>query len=145
MDNGAANRRASGNGATSEAQRSRGSRHSSYQTFDPSETRLLISSSPVGRNGLLSLLSNALKADLTISGGLHSTSEQLRYGQLLLTPVRYSASFSEFAVHTDFASYRAKLSQAREEFLKIYHTVKDRVDSSLKCVVICLFGLGQFD
>ena len=41
------------------------------QVYDSSETRLLVSSAPISRNGILSHLSNALKADLTISGGLH--------------------------------------------------------------------------
>jgi hypothetical protein len=41
------------------------------QVFDPTETRLFITSAPIGRTGILSLLSGALQADLMISGGLH--------------------------------------------------------------------------
>lgn len=41
------------------------------RVYDSTETRMLVTSAPVTRTGLLSLLSLAVKADLTISGGLH--------------------------------------------------------------------------
>lgn len=41
------------------------------QVYDPTETRILVTSAPISRTGLLSLLSLSIKADLTISGGLH--------------------------------------------------------------------------
>jgi hypothetical protein len=41
------------------------------QNYDPTETRVLVTSAPVTRTGLLSLLTLGVKADLTISGGLH--------------------------------------------------------------------------
>jgi hypothetical protein len=41
------------------------------RVYDPTETRLLVTSAPISRTGLLSLLGLSLKADLTISGGLH--------------------------------------------------------------------------
>lgn len=44
------------------------------QTYDPTETRVLVTSAPVTRTGLLSLLTLGVKADLTISGGLHCES-----------------------------------------------------------------------
>ncbi|KAI9634308.1 uncharacterized protein MKK02DRAFT_34810 [Dioszegia hungarica] len=86
------------------------------RVYDSTETRLFISSAPISRNGLLSQLSAALKADLTISGGLH---------------FRYPASFNEFSVHGDFEAYRHKLTQARETFVGVYQSVKDKVDASL--------------
>lgn len=49
-----------------------------------------------------------------------------------LLTVRYPASFNEFSVHGDFEAYRLKLSQARESFVGVYQSVKDKVDSSLK-------------
>lgn len=41
------------------------------QSYDESEVRLLITQAPIGKEGLLAQLAMALKADLTISGGLH--------------------------------------------------------------------------
>jgi hypothetical protein len=45
--------------------------------------------------------------------------------------VRYPASFNEFSVHGDFEAYRHKLTQARETFVGVYQSVKDKVDASL--------------
>ncbi|TXT10673.1 hypothetical protein VHUM_02178 [Vanrija humicola] len=84
--------------------------------YDQTETRLLITSAPVSRTGLLSLLALAIRADLTISGGLH---------------FRYPASLNDFAVYGDFDSYRHKLVQARDSFISVYDVVKDRVEGSL--------------
>jgi hypothetical protein len=39
--------------------------------------------------------------------------------------------FNEFSVTPDFESYRHKLENARDTFLAVYNSVKDRVDSSL--------------
>ncbi|KAL1408895.1 hypothetical protein Q8F55_005709 [Vanrija albida] len=86
------------------------------RVYDQTETRLLITSAPVSRTGLLSLLALAIKADLTISGGLH---------------FRYPASLNDFAVYGDFDSYRHKLVQARSSFFSVYDVVKDRVEGSL--------------
>jgi hypothetical protein len=41
------------------------------RVYDPTETRLLISHASPGREGLLAQLALVLKADLTISAGLH--------------------------------------------------------------------------
>ena len=102
------------------------------KVYDTTETRLLITSAPVSRTGLLLLLSNTLKADLTISGGLHC---ELAFALVLrsscIAAVRYPASFNEFAIHSDFNSYRHKLTEARETFLGIYHSVRDKIDASL--------------
>ena len=46
-----------------------------YQVYDPSETRLLVSSAPISRHGILAQLAHTIKADLTISGGLHCDSD----------------------------------------------------------------------
>ena len=102
------------------------------QVYDPTETRLLVTSAPVSRNGMLSLLANALKADLTISGGLHC--ELLNAGRTSSssTPVRYPVSFNEFSCHADFDEYRQKLEHARDNFVGVYTTVKERIDSNMK-------------
>lgn len=41
------------------------------RVYDATETRILIATAPVSRNGLLYQLAVALRADLTISGGIH--------------------------------------------------------------------------
>ncbi|WWC57669.1 uncharacterized protein I303_100203 [Kwoniella dejecticola CBS 10117] len=86
-----------------------------HRVYDASETRLFISSAP-SRNGLISLIANALKADLTISGGLH---------------FRYPVSFNEFSVHERYDHYQQKLSSASSHFQEVYDAVRDRVDSSM--------------
>jgi hypothetical protein len=53
----------------------------------------------------------------------------------LLTPVRYPASFNDFAIDGDFEAYRQKLIQARDAFFGVYETVKDRVDASMRWVI----------
>ncbi|OCF34791.1 hypothetical protein I316_03335 [Kwoniella heveanensis BCC8398] len=86
------------------------------RVYDDTETRLFISSAPMSRTGLLSLIANELKADLSISGGLH---------------FRYPVSFNDFSIHGDYESYRHKLQNASNTFSGVYETVKDKVDSSL--------------
>ncbi|WVF66621.1 hypothetical protein IAT40_001361 [Kwoniella sp. CBS 6097] len=86
------------------------------RVYDDQETRLFISSAPMSRTGILSLIANELKADLSISGGLH---------------FRYPVSFNEFSIHSDYESYRNKLTIASNTFNNVYDTVKDKVDSSL--------------
>ncbi|WWC67239.1 uncharacterized protein I206_101146 [Kwoniella pini CBS 10737] len=86
-----------------------------HRVYDASETRLFISSAP-SRNGLISLIANALKADLTISGGLH---------------FRYPVSFNEFSVHERYDHYQQKLASASNHFQEVYDAVRDRVDSSM--------------
>lgn len=101
------------------------------QLYDQTETRLLITSAPVSRTGLLSLLALAIKADLTISGGLHCECFRGRW-IAADRAVRYPASLNDFAVYGDFDSYRHKLVQARDSFVSVYDVVKDRVEGSLK-------------
>ncbi|KAK4686482.1 hypothetical protein P7C73_g3646, partial [Tremellales sp. Uapishka_1] len=86
------------------------------RVYDSTETRLLVTTAPVSRHGILSQLGHAIKADLTISGGLH---------------FRYPASFNEFAIDGDFEIYRQKLTASRDSFVGVYEVVKDRVDASM--------------
>ncbi|KAK6904779.1 hypothetical protein I204_06618 [Kwoniella mangroviensis CBS 8886] len=85
------------------------------RVYDASETRLFISSAPI-RNGLISLIANALKADLTISGGLH---------------FRYPVSFNEYSIHEHYEQYTQKLLTASRHFTEVYDAVRDKVDSSM--------------
>lgn len=100
------------------------------QTYDPTETRVLVTSAPVTRTGLLSLLTLGVKADLTISGGLHC--EWSPSTAIADHSVRYPASLNDFAVSGDFDAYRQKLVQARDSFIGVYDVVKERVEGVLK-------------
>ncbi|SPO31409.1 uncharacterized protein UTRI_06539 [Ustilago trichophora] len=84
------------------------------KTFDPTETRLLVTHASPGREGLLAQLALALKADLTVSAGLH---------------FRYSVSYNEFSVQHDAENYRNKLQHAKQAFSDIWETVKTQVEA----------------
>lgn len=84
------------------------------KTFDATETRLLITHASPGREGLLAQLALALKADLTVSAGLH---------------FRYGASYNEFSVQHDVENFRNKLQHAKTAFGEIWDTVKAQVDA----------------
>ncbi|WAR62911.1 hypothetical protein PtB15_15B500 [Puccinia triticina] len=84
------------------------------RVYDPTETRLLISHASPGREGLLAQLALVLKADLTISAGLH---------------FRYGVSYNEFSVQHDQDAFRAKLLHAKATFNEIWDTVKNQVDA----------------
>ncbi|WWD22749.1 hypothetical protein CI109_107242 [Kwoniella shandongensis] len=86
------------------------------RVYDPQETRLFLSTASICRHPLLTLIASSLKADLTISSGLH---------------FRYPVSYNEFSVHPDFESWQQTLTQAQSTFNNIYETVRDKVDSSL--------------
>ncbi|KIS65848.1 uncharacterized protein UMAG_06226 [Mycosarcoma maydis] len=84
------------------------------KTFDPTETRLLVTHASPGREGLLAQLALALKADLTVSAGLH---------------FRYGVSYNEFSVQHDADNYHNKLQHAKHAFGEIWDTVKTQVDA----------------
>ncbi|EPQ25772.1 uncharacterized protein PFL1_06639 [Pseudozyma flocculosa PF-1] len=84
------------------------------KTFDPTETRVLITHASPGREGLLAQLALALKADLTVSAGLH---------------FRYGVSYNEFSVQHDAENFRNKLHHAKQAFGEIWDTVKTQVDA----------------
>ena len=84
------------------------------RVYDPSETRLLVTHASPGREGLLASLALVLKADLTISAGLH---------------FRYATSWNEFSVQADFDGFRHKLRAGKEAFDKVWDSVKSQVDT----------------
>ncbi|KAM0746439.1 hypothetical protein T439DRAFT_341042 [Meredithblackwellia eburnea MCA 4105] len=84
------------------------------KVYDPSETRLLVSHASPGREGLLMQLCLAIKADLTVSAGLH---------------FRYGISYNEFAVQHDAEAFRGKLEFAKNSFNGVWDTVKTQVES----------------
>jgi hypothetical protein len=87
------------------------------RVYDPSETRILISHAPPGREGLIAQLALVVKADLTISAGLH---------------FRYPTSYNEFSVQSDFEGFRSKLLTSKENFEKIWEAVKGQVEAVLE-------------
>ncbi|KZV86840.1 hypothetical protein EXIGLDRAFT_741512 [Exidia glandulosa HHB12029] len=86
----------------------------SQKVFDASETRLLLTHASPGREGLLAQLALVVKADLTVSAGLH---------------FRYSSSWNEFSVQNDLDGYRQKLISGKDSFERIWENVKTQVDA----------------
>lgn len=84
------------------------------RVYDPTETRLLVTHASPGREGIIAQLSLVLKADLTISAGLH---------------FRYASSYNEFSVQGDFEGFRRKLLVGKEGFEKVWESVKTQVDA----------------
>ncbi|TCD69176.1 hypothetical protein EIP91_008472 [Steccherinum ochraceum] len=84
------------------------------RVFDPTETRLLVTHASPGREGIIAQLALVLKADLTISAGLH---------------FRYASSYNEFSVQGDFDGFRHKLQVGKEGFDKVWDSVKNQVDA----------------
>ncbi|KAJ7072916.1 hypothetical protein C8F01DRAFT_1012908, partial [Mycena amicta] len=84
------------------------------RVFDPTETRLLVTHASPGREGIIAQLALVVKADLTCSAGLH---------------FRYATSYNEFSVQNDFDAFRAKLTQGKEGFDKVWESVKTQVDA----------------
>lgn len=89
------------------------------RVYDATETRVLISHASPGREGLIAQLALVVKADLTISAGLH---------------FRYPTSYNEFSVQADFEGFRTKLLSSKENFDKIWDAVKGQVEAVLEYV-----------
>lgn len=84
------------------------------RVFDPSETRLLVTHASPGREGIINQLGLILKADLTMSAGLH---------------FRYASSYNEFSTQADYEGLRHKLLVGKEAFDKVWDSVKGQVDA----------------
>lgn len=116
------------------------------RVYDPTETRLLISHASPGREGLLAQLALVLKADLTISAGLHFRYDQITHPPPLLSPSHstilmfpaslilysYGVSYNEFSVQHDQEAFRSKLLHAKVTFNEIWDTVKNQVDAVIE-------------
>lgn len=90
----------------------------SSQVYDPTETRILITHSSLGREPLLSLLSLALKADLTISSGLH---------------FRYGAGWNEFSVQDEGGSgWWGKVTRGRKRWEEVWGMVRAQVEAVIE-------------
>ncbi|ANB14186.1 hypothetical protein AWJ20_5145 [Sugiyamaella lignohabitans] len=87
------------------------------KSFDASEIRIFISHPCPSREGLLLALAIALRADFTVSSGLHFI---------------YGSSFNAFTAEPTFESFKAKLVAARAQFMDIWENVKVQVLSLLE-------------
>lgn len=86
------------------------------RVYDPSETRVLVTHASPAREGLLNQLSVMLKADFSISAGLH---------------FRYGSSYNEFSVNPSLDHYRGKLSASKASFSDVWETVKHEVEPAV--------------
>ncbi|KAI5370600.1 Putative metallo-dependent phosphatase [Septoria linicola] len=86
------------------------------RVYDPTETRVLVTHASPAREGLLNQLSVTLKADFSVSAGLH---------------FRYGSSYNEFSVNPSLDHYRGKLSASRASFNDVWETVKHEVEPAV--------------
>jgi len=82
------------------------------RSYDPSETRILITHASPAREALLNQLAVSLKVDFSISAGLH---------------FRYGSSYNEFSVNPTLDHYRGKLAASKASFADVWDTVKNEV------------------
>jgi hypothetical protein len=87
------------------------------RVYDASETRLLVTHVSPGREGILAQLALAVRADLTVSGGLH---------------FRHSSSYNEFGVQEDADGFRTKLVKGKESFDRVWENVKAHVEAVIE-------------
>ncbi|KAI4209818.1 MAG: hypothetical protein LQ351_007287 [Letrouitia transgressa] len=86
------------------------------RVYDPTETRVFITHASPAREGLLNQLSVSLKADFSISAGLH---------------FRYGSSYNEFSVNPTLDHYRGKLAASKASFNDVWETVKSEVEPAV--------------
>lgn len=85
------------------------------RVYDPAETRVFITHASPAREGMLNQLSVTLKADFSISAGLH---------------FRYGSSYNEFSVNPTLDHYRGKLAASKASFQDVWETVKTEVEQA---------------
>lgn len=86
------------------------------RVYDPTETRVFVTHASPAREGLLNQLAVALKADFSISAGLH---------------FRYGSSYNEFSVNPTLDHYRGKLAASKASFNDVWETVKSEVEPAV--------------
>jgi hypothetical protein len=86
------------------------------RVYDPTETRIFITHASPAREGILNQLSVTLKADFSISAGLH---------------FRYGSSYNEFSVNPTLDHYRGKLAASKASFNDVWETVKGEVNPAI--------------
>ncbi|KAJ5907363.1 hypothetical protein N7495_000045 [Penicillium taxi] len=86
------------------------------RVYDPSETRVFVTHASPAREGMLNQLSVTLKADFSVSAGLH---------------FRYGSSYNEFSVNPSLDHYRGKLAASKASFNDVWETVRSEVESAI--------------
>ncbi|KKA24263.1 hypothetical protein T310_1696 [Rasamsonia emersonii CBS 393.64] len=86
------------------------------RVYDPSETRIFVTHASPAREGMLNQLSVTLKADFSISAGLH---------------FRYGSSYNEFSVNPTLDHYRGKLAASKASFNDVWETVRGEVEAAI--------------
>ncbi|KAK2736908.1 hypothetical protein FQN57_000511 [Myotisia sp. PD_48] len=86
------------------------------RVYDPAETRVFVTHASPAREGMLNQLSVTLKADFSISAGLH---------------FRYGSSYNEFSVNPTLDHYRGKLAASKASFNDVWDTVRGEVESAI--------------
>lgn len=86
------------------------------RVYDPSETRIFVTHASPAREGMLNQLSVTLKADFSVSAGLH---------------FRYGSSYNEFSVNPTLDHYRGKLAASKASFNDVWDTVKGEVEAAI--------------
>ena len=86
------------------------------RVYDPTETRVFVTHASPAREGMLNQLSVTLKADFSISAGLH---------------FRYGSSYNEFSVNPTLDHYRGKLAASKASFTDVWETVKSEVENAI--------------
>lgn len=86
------------------------------RVYDPTETRVFVTHASPAREGLLNQLSVTLKADFSVSAGLH---------------FRYGSSYNEFSVNPTLDHYRGKLAASKASFNDVWETVKGEVEPAV--------------
>lgn len=86
------------------------------RVYDPTETRIFVTHASPAREGVLNQLSVTLKADFSISAGLH---------------FRYGSSYNEFSVNPTLDHYRGKLAASKASFNDVWETVKTEVEPAV--------------
>lgn len=88
-----------------------------HRVYDPTETRVFITHASPAREGILNQLSVTLKADFSVSAGLH---------------FRYGSSYNEFSVNPTLDHYRGKLAASKASFNDVWETVKGEVEPAIQ-------------
>lgn len=85
--------------------------------FDKSETRVFLSHHSPGREALLLQLASELRADFTVSAGLH---------------FKFSSCYNEFSVNPNVEHLAQRMAASRKVFMDVWLAVKSRVEEILE-------------
>ncbi|GHJ88725.1 hypothetical protein NliqN6_5127 [Naganishia liquefaciens] len=89
---------------------------SAERSYDPTETRILVTHGSIGRDAMLGQVALAVKADLTISGALH---------------FRFVGSYNDYSVLPSHDALRAKFERSQKSFTEVYESAKIQLEQSM--------------